>query len=644
MNCRNMIRTTLVIAILSLAAAAVTSGAAATESMGTSRGHDLDALWEQAKKQFDLSAHDAILLLESRHETILEGGGRRTLVHRVVWIGTPPGLRDHADLRIPWNSAVSTMRVLALRTWRDGRWWPHESKVSPTAVVETLPGAIATADDYTAMREAMLLHDGVELPCIMETAYEIEEQPGAAGYDGFFVLQQRDPAVLVELKINVPEETSLKLQVYNGAPVPAKAGGDGKSTHIVTMENIERLGSPRISDPAVYAPYVTWSTWDSWAALKEAVMSSFNEATVPGTALTDILTERFRHEPSEAARARKAAELVNEFTRSVHYDSRFWNFAPRPASRTYETAYGHALDRAVLATAMFLKAGLKAEPVYVSSGPSGVDGDLPGLSRFGEIMVCVHSETFRAIYDPVEGVFHEGPRAIYGRTAWKPASDDAPWSYPPADADASSYDITMTLEPGDDGAWKGTGYLDADGVFCPYADMTGLGGEAKSAIGAIAGAVLHNAEVTGYNPEVFEKTHVAAGFEFTMKKTEPDERGRRGCTIGDPPGGIAGVLPADVHLYHEHRTSPVVLPGAMSQMTRVRIKACKKSILHLPEARKLENETGSFTITVEMKDGWVTIERKLTIAGGKIEPESWPHLRALLLEADDQAGRTILME
>ncbi len=278
MNYRNTIRTAIVIALLSLAAA----GASGAETMGTSRGHDLDALWSQAQKEFDITKHDAILLLESRHETILENGGRRTTVHRVVWIGTPPGLRDHADLRIPWNSAVSTFRVHLLRTWREGRWWPHESKVSPTAVVETLPGAVATADDYTMMREAMLLHDGVELPCIMETAYEIEEQPGATGHDGFFVMQRRDPVVKAELKITLPDDVTLRIKGYNGAPVPDEAGGDSKAIHIVTLENLDRLGSPRIADPAVYAPAVAWSTWPDWAAVRDAVMASFDEAVNPG--------------------------------------------------------------------------------------------------------------------------------------------------------------------------------------------------------------------------------------------------------------------------------------------------------------------------------------------------------------------------
>jgi hypothetical protein len=638
MRRHNTITVALVIAILSMTAAA--SGA---EKMGISRGHDLDALWAQAQNVFDTGKHDAILLLESRHETIDDAGGRKTIVHRVVWIATPPGLRDHADLRIPWNTMNSTMTVHLLRTWREGRWWPHESTVSPTAVVETLPYAVATADDYTTMRETMLLHDGVELPCIMETAYEIYEDPGAPGHDGLFVMQQRDPATLVELKVTVPEGPHFNITGGNGAPVPETAGGAGAAEHIVTMENLDRLGSPRVADPTTYAPFVTWSTWPGWGAIRNAVMESFDEAAVLSPELKELVAGPLGLAPSKPARARKAAQLVDKYTRSIHYDSRFWRFHPRNASRTYETAYGHALDRAVLAAALFREAGLKAEPVFVS-GPGGADPAIACLSRFGEIKICVHKADFRAIYDPAEGILSTGPGVLYGLSAWKPASDEAPWSYPSEDALDSSYDLFFTLEPGKEGKWKGAGYIFADGIFSPYADMTGLGGEMKAALNTIAGSVIPGSEVTVFNPETFEKTKVTSGFEFTLVKAEPDSHGRSGITFGAPHGGIMDILPGDVHQYHENRTSPVVIPTGMNQTVTVRIKACKESIAHLPEARTLDNEAGSFSISVEMKDGWVTIRRSLSLEGGKVTPDMWPQLRALLLEAQDPAGRKMLVK
>ena len=171
---RAMLVAPLLIAALVLLPA-VPADAAPESAAG---GYDIGALMTAAEEHYDLSRLDAVLLVEDL-TVVVAPGSRRTTVHRVAWLGTEIGLNAYADLRIPYNTDTSTLEVVALRTWMDGRWWPHESEISPTAVVETTPGAIQSADDYTMMREAMLLHDGVELPCIMETAYEIEEQPGA---------------------------------------------------------------------------------------------------------------------------------------------------------------------------------------------------------------------------------------------------------------------------------------------------------------------------------------------------------------------------------------------------------------------------------------------------------------------------------
>lgn len=617
------------------------------ESMGVSAGYDLDKLWSRAEKHFDLSKHDAVLLLERSRVTIADGGGQRTLIHRVVWIGTERGIDDHADLRIPYNSETSAMKVVALRTRRDGRWWPDETEIGPTAVVETLPFAAASAADYTAMRETMLLHDGVELPCIMETIYEIDEYAaGGGGSDGLWIFSQRDPAVLVEYILDVPGGATPIFRSGNGAPEPeVKNGAGGMTSYTWRMENVERLGSPRIADPAVYAPYVAWSTWKDWQALGRAIVSSFDEAAVLGVALADTLAGRLEYEPSQASKARSVAGLVNEFTRSIHYDSGFWFLMPRPAPRTFETAYGHALDRAVLASAMFRNAGLSAEPVFRSVGPGRIDRDIPGLSRFGEIAVLVKGDRLEALYDPSHGTLNEGMRPLYGRIVWRPSAGEIPSAYPaPGVAgDASRFELNLTLEPAEEG-WSGTGFLEADGLFCPYGYMTGLEDEALGRIGSMAATVLEGADVTGFNPEVFERTLVSAGFGLDAKKQKPDEQGRMRFVIGDPEGGITANLPPDVHLYHEHRLSPVILPGTMTQRIRLRLKTGNSELVYLPETRTVENKIGRYTLTVMKEDGWVTVDRELMLEATRIDPEAWPALRALLLEELDPAGRTIILD
>jgi hypothetical protein len=624
-------------------------GALHAQDMGTSGGYDLDQLWDRARQQFDPDGQDAIVLLEARRIDVLAVDYVRIRVRRVVWIGTAVGIRGYADLRIPWNSATSTLTVTTLRTWRDGAWWPDEQFVSPTAVVETVPYAVAQADEYTSMRETMLLHDGVELPCIVETAYEIEERvSGGHGTDELWVFAQRDPAALVEYVVTVPARASLSFHSGNGAPDPTvTSGGDRTAFYSWAMENVGPLGTPLVSNPAGYKPYVVWSTWNNWSALGRKIVSSFDGAAVAGNALSDTLDARLKHEPSAASRARAVAAYVDESTRSIHYDSQFWMFSPRPAARTWETAYGHGLDRAVLAAALFRRAGLDAQPVFRSAGPGGgINQEVPGLSGFRSVEVWVQGDGFRALYDPAAGTLSDRPQPLYGRVMWRPGVEEAPDMGTGGGGDAadSRFELLLTLEPCEKDGWIGTGYFRADGVFSPHGDMAGLEGEALEVIRKVAASVLPGAKVNNYNPELFERGRVAVGFDLTVGTGDPDGHGRTEITAGKPVGGIADHLPADVHLYNERRGSPVLLPGVMTQRVRIRLKTGGREVAQLPEAVELVNGTGRYTVSADHTGGWVVVERTLTLNAGTVAPASWTELRTLLLEEDDYIGRTVLLK
>jgi hypothetical protein len=615
----------------------------AAGAMGPSGGHDLDELWSRAQTQFDLTTEDAVLLLESRHVSIQANGELRTRVHRVVWIGANVAVRGYADLRIPYNSATSTLTVNELRTWRDNRWWP-DSGVSETAVVETLPYAVGRADDYTTMRETMLLHDGVNLPCIMETDYEIVESAGASyGTDGLWVFPQDDPAIRVELELDVSQGESVVFHSGNGAPEPQiTRGSGGTNTYLWAMENVGRMGTPHISDPAVAEPYVAWSTWRDWETLGGMITTSFNEAAVLNTEMTDTLAARLEHEPTPRSKARKTAELVDEFTRSIHYDSRFWAFSPRPASRTWETAYGHGLDRAVLAMALFRGAGFEALPIYRSNDLSAIDIDVPGLSRFQEVQVVIKGKKMHGCYDPERGTFTMGPSPLRGRTLWRPDKADPPQFSDPEPN--NRIELALTVEPGEKDGWTGNGFVSAEGVFCPYNEMVGFDNEALGYIGRVASSVIDGASASEFNPEIFDPGRVTGGFSFDVETAEPDDQGRTAIVLNAPAGGIASRLPSDVHLFNEKRTSPVVLTGPMTQRVKIRIKTGGREIVQLPTTRELKNEVGHFTLRTKEKNGWVTIERDLTLKTSVVSPETWPELRALLLEEADDAGRSIFLK
>jgi hypothetical protein len=622
----------LIVVVVSLA----TSSFAA--EMGVSGGHDLDQLWARAQADRDLSGEDAVLLLESHQVTMGADGTLATRVHRVVWIGSSVGIRAYADLRVPWNTATSQLDVEILRTWRDDRWWPDAETISETAVVHTLPYAVNRADDYTTMRETMLLHDGVELPCIMETAYTITET-GLPGADGVFVMPRRDFSALTELTVTVPSAAALHHEMLNGVTEPVVEENDGTVTTSWRMENVPPLLTPLTDAPAAYEPAVVWSTWSEWTALRDHWRSVFDEAAVLDEALTDSLQTWIEHAPSQWSRIQAVTDQVNRYVRGVHYADGFWTFTPRSAVRTWDTAYGHPLDRAVLTAALLRAAGYEVTPVFVGTGHSLIGPEIARLNGMGKLHLSIKADP-AGLYDPDRGSL-SGQAPLIGLPIWRtdqyfePFLGNSQWQ--------NRLEVTMTLEPGDDGHWQGSGQFHAAGIFCPQGDMAGMDDGAHDYLSGVVGGIISGANLERTNPEVFHQHQVIFGFGVDVEKPEPEASGRTRLIVGAPGHGL-GDRAGGIHLYEDVRQSPVILAGPMEQLVKVRLKVGEAGAAHMPEPVSLVNEAGEFTVTSTNKDGWITVERELKLSSNIYPAELWPQLRALLLEDADPANGVILLD
>ncbi len=69
-----------------------------------------------------------------------------------------------------------------------------------------------------------------------------------------------------------------------------------------------------------------------------------------------------------------------------------------------------------------------------------------------------------------------------------------------------------------------------------------------------------------------------------------------------------------------------------------------RKIAYVPESNEVQNETGRFVVYTKSEDGWITLERGLRLEGIIVQPEDWPLLRALLLEEQDSAHRTVILK
>lgn len=631
--------------VLALAVLLSVPAALDAEPLAISGRHDVGGLMLTAVDQYDLARTDAVLLLEDARVDLMATGGRRTSVHRIVWIGTELAMDRYADLRVAFDSADSRLEVTALRTWRDDRWWPDETEIAPTAMVETLPFAIRSADDYASIRETMLLHDGVELPCIVETAYTVVEEGEAAQgapdcMDGLWIFQKDDPAVLTSFTVRVPKGARLSYHSGNEAPEPEVSADAVGSVYSWQMDCVDRLARPLVSDPTVYAPYVVWSTWPSWDALADEIEAGFDEAAVLGEALSETLAARLEHEPIPAAKAAVVVELVNETTRPVRYDDGFWELSPRSAERTWETAYGHRLDRAALAAAMFREAGCEVRPAFLGAGYGEIDAAVPGLSGFDGVWVSVAAPGLDALYNPANGTLTDGCVPMFGRSMWRVGLGGQPELT--IGGTESRLELILTLGPGEDGDYSGTGFLRATGWLCPYHEMKGLSDETAVYLSGLAAAVMAGSDVTEHNLTTFERGEIVAGFALTVTPEEPDDQGRIHFVVGDPPGGVVTSMPGGVHIYDDRRGSPVLLPGAVSERIVLRLDPGDRDVRYMPEAASVANGAGRFSLAVE-RNGRLTVERELAIDLSTVPPDQWPELRALLVEQTHARNRTILL-
>jgi hypothetical protein len=627
-------------------------------------GHDVGELMERAEANYELSEMDAVILLDDRSVVIDADGAVRTTTHTIVWFSTELGLDTYADIRVPHNAGTSELEVIALRTWRDDTWWPHETRLSPTAVVETTPYALQSAHDYTTMRETMLLHDGVELPCIVETAYTITEGPdGLPGRDGLRMMQRPDPIVLGRFSLAVPRGAELRYALMNGAPEPeSHVDASGNATFTWTTERVDRLPRPLTSDVRAHAPFVVWTTWESWDALGATVTSAVDGGAELTDSLRDSVAAVVEAAPFPFARAEAIASFIRETTRAVQYDDSFWRLRPRAAETTWQTAYGHRLDRAVLAAGMLREAGLRARPAYLSPGRGAIAADVPALSWFDGIVISVEGEGLLATFDPLSGRLSHGQTSFGGRTMWVAGAGGSPDVKSGAAGRRSDYELAVSIEPDED-AWSGTGLLSCSGALSAHASVVGLEGQAGDLLSRVARSVLDGATAEEVGLSELSENRVTAGFSLKLETPEPDDRGRTILVVGDPEGGVLASMPQDVHTYSEHRSSPVLLPGPVRQTVAFRLDPGEMEAVRVPEPASLTNDVGSFELSVERGgDGIITVTRTLAVgteradSGGddgtrpgagytglEIRPEDWPSLRSLLLEESDPRHRTLML-
>lgn len=621
------------------------SGLAATEGPASFTGeHDLGRLLERAGKRFDLQGLDAVLLVDELREEWTADGRRVRSVHQVAYVRTAMGIRNHADLRVPYDGERQKLEVGALRTWRlsDRRWIDS----GETARVETLPFALGDSPDYAGWRETMLLHDGVELPCLMETLYTISDTvPFRAGTEGLRTFSRPDPAMLSRLVLAFPAEAPITFRATSGVAEPVRGSEPGRGLATLTFEAgpLEALPRPESAGGAWRVPHVAWSTWGGWAGLGGDLERGFEGAVVLDDRLKALLAERLKPARSQAEKAALVAGFVAEATRLVRYDTGWWP-APRNAMRTWESSYGTAADRSVLAAALYREAGLSARFALRGASFGDIGAELPTLAWCGGAGLWVRGEAFEGWFDGATASFARGRAPVTGRLFWRPGTGEEPAPWPRRDDGRSLLAVRFDLQLDETGeAWEGSGFITATGALCPYDRMTGLEDEARRYLGRLAASVLDGAKVRDLNPAIFEPGRVVLGFGVRVPLAEPDRWGRVRIEAGAPELLAQLLEPSDLRLHEETRQSVVALPGPLTQRVELHLSTETMGAIHLPTGETLANGAGRLVTSSKTGEGEASLVRELVLSRPDYTAADWSDLRALLLAEARPGNRLILL-
>jgi hypothetical protein len=601
---------------------------------------DIAQLWTSAVQHFDTAGQDVIVLSEGQSVTRYPDGRFATTVHRIQWVNSSLSVDECGDVRVPFDQEHCTFTPLAIRTWRDGQWWPSDS----TGVVETLPFELERAYDYAGMREMMLLLNGMAVPCIIEVAYRIEDKtPFRTNEEGLWMFTRTDPAVESWFEFSAPSGTKLNVAVSGGealreSHVDPKTGLEKT---VWRMQNLPAQPDPHGLDPAADGPHLVWSTWNNWQDLGTLLNTAFSVDKAHESALrvaVDSLSNKAR---TIDDLVKSIADFVNDRVTLVEYAESYWWTNPRSVERIYETAYAHRLDRCVLAAALFRLAGFKAEPLFESKSPAPVELDVASLARFSGMKLSINREGVSAVYDPSDGTISSGDVKLYGHTVWLLGSDATPHFVEPVKGTLETrIDLKFDKEKS---GWGGSGMFAAVGGLCPFDQMTCLDGGGKEYVGTVVESLFEGVSVDDYSPERFDASSLAVGFSIKLDSIKPDDFGRTVLSIGEPEGGIISHLPAQAELFRKELRSSIYLPYLMNQKIEIRLDTTGHQIVYRPEDVSLKNAAGSFSLTTVIKNGQMVLVRELHLEKTLYQPADWRELRDLLLaECQKNNGLIIL--
>lgn len=588
----------------------------------------------------DFPEADVLVLSEKIAFTLLEDGRVEKRVEVVEKILTYQGMDEAGDPFVPFHKDLQELTVTRCRTYDpEGRVVDAQAN----SFNERTPFALEKAPAYAGWREMVITKVGLDVNAVVELSYTVaDRKPWRRFLEEVVPLSGPFPALSREVSVTVPAGMDLHAHLFGaeGRPLVRREGTAETTTW--TLKDLPGIPPRELhEEAAAFLPTLVFTTCPDWghqnAILTRLVDQAAGSSSPALEAKARTLLKGAADPHEKALRLhRYVAESIN----TIHWPLSAFDFRPRPAAETFDSGYGHPLDKAVLLAGLLRSEGLKADIALGARYPEGsVEmGAVPCAALLDTPVVRAEAGSTVLWLDPAAPLAESSQQTLAGLTALPLVpgiSQLHTLDYP----GETFLRVHLDARASEDLSLEGKGTVVLSGRYCPHYAVEGSAEAQKEAAASVLSGLLPGASVSSLNVRRLEPAQFVADVVFTLPA--PSSKGPVLLRLGLPGASLLDRIPTPAA---SRRILPVVLPHAGKEHFRLTLQLPKgMEPLYLPQDLSLTNAAGRLSRTVVFEEGTIRWETEAEIPAAVVPARSWADLKALHAALLADGGRTMVL-
>lgn len=603
----------------------------------TRYGVELEKVGKQATPK-EWKGKDSGMLHHLVAVQVLPNGLSERLDHRVIRIVDDRGARNQAIQAIAYDPSESYVDV------REARILRANGTVEEVGDVSVFSMAEAGFRMYYDQRQVQVAFAGLRPGDTVEVAFVKRDVAARNIFDDYFgdmvVLEGMNPRAHVEYVLEAPADRKL----YFNQTMDKKVDGD-TATYRLIRKDVSSLkpegAMPGYSDVAEYLHVSTYETWDDvatwyWKLVEEQLVADDKIKAGVAEALAEL--------PAGAGDRAKVAAIYRHViskTRYVGLEFGIHGYKPYKTTDIYDRRFGDCKDKASLLKVMLAEAGIESHLVLVRTRDQG---------RLGEKTASLSGFNHAIAYVPKFDLYLDGT-AEWSGDKELPTGDQGASVLVVKDGKGGTFTRIPFSKPGDNlNRLTRTIRIEDDGTATFQQRQVVQGSQASSWRAGFEsadsrvdrltkvlgndwpGAQLQDSKFVSVS-DVRAPVEIEATFKVPTFATAQGG-GLRFAVTGRQTQLLRTFAP------QKRRVHALVIGAPRQERSEITYELPRgMRFSTVPESKSIDSRHGSFSLTVDAKDGRATVKSELTLKSAEVPPEDYSAFRDFLRDVDAALGQ-----